>query len=179
MLLDKWPHNMRDGESDRFHIAFGSVGPRRLSPPGRALAPPLAPGPLSMTDDVRLGLRDVLNLLREDIRLAGERYNDELAATEKRISADLESIRQASLTYQANHLEVHNRRAADTDALHKELAAKLQSQVVVEARRAGALAVGLLIIQTIGRNWQAIAVLLGLLGLLLGRIDVNVMGPVQ
>lgn len=162
------------------HASFGLGAHLPFSPPGRVSAPPLASGPLPpVTDDVRLGLRDVLNLLREDIRLAGVRYNDELAATERRISADLESIRQASLTYQANHLEVHNRRAADTDALHKELAAKLQSQVVVEARRAGALAVGLLIIQTIGRNWQAIAVLLGLLGLLLGRIDVNVMGPVQ
>ncbi len=132
-----------------------------------------------MTETGHLGLRDVLDLLREDIRAAGVRFNDELAATEKRITADLEDGRQAFLAYQADHLGTHNRRAADTDALHKELSAKLEAQVVVEARRAGMLAVVLLIVQTLGRNWQALAVIAGLIGLLLGRIDVNFMGPGQ
>lgn len=130
-------------------------------------------------EDGRLGLRDVLDLLREDIRAAGERFNDELSATERRISAAQEKQATAFLAYQADHLGVHNRRAADTDALHKELQAKLETQVVVEARRAGALAVLLLIVQTLGRNWQVLALLVGLIALLLGRIDVNVMGPMS
>jgi hypothetical protein len=126
----------------------------------------------------RFGLPDVVRLLREDITASETRVMTQITGIRAELGHDIEGASDAFLAYQSDHLGVHNRRAEDTDRIHKDLASRLDAMTIVEARRAGSLAVILLLIRTVGTHWQALAAIVALVGLLLGRVDISVSGPV-
>jgi len=130
------------------------------------------------TNGARLGLADVVRLLREDIGNAKRETAEDVKSSEERVTKQIEAAGHAFLAYQSDHLSVHARRSEDTERFHRDLDKKLDDMTVVEARRAGALAVVLLVIRTIGTHWQAVAALVALVGLLLGRVDISLSGPV-
>lgn len=132
---------------------------------------------MSLDPNGRLGLSDVVRLLRDDIRQAREDIGEDLQQSEARVTKEIDEARGSFLAYQSEHLGVHNRRAEDTDKIHRELTARLDAQEIVEAQRAGRTAVLLLIIRTVGQHWQALAAVVALIGLLLGRVELNVAPP--
>lgn len=133
-----------------------------------------------MTSELNGGLRlpDVVRLLREDISASESRVMGQITGIRAELGQDIEAASGAFLAYQSDHVGVHNRRAEDTDRIHKELETRLAAMTIVEARRAGSLAVVLLLIRTIGTHWQALAAIVALVGLLLGRVDISIAGPV-
>ena len=104
-------------------------------------------------------------------------FSDDLREAEGRLSSEIVESRSAFLTYQSDHLGVHSRRSEDTDRVHAELAKRLEAMTLIEARRAGMLAVLLVIIRTLGQNWQLIGVLLAALALVFGQVHVSFAGP--
>lgn len=126
----------------------------------------------------RLGLADVVRLLREDIAESRRELRIDIEKSEERVTQKIGDAQVAFLAYQADHVDVHNRRAEDTNRQMAEMSKKIDAMTIVEAKRAGALAVTLLIIRTVGNHWQALAVLTALLGVLLGKVDIDISGPV-
>ncbi len=125
----------------------------------------------------RLALADVVRLLREDIGQSADRNAEDLRDMEDRMNTRFDKADAGFLSYQSGHLDLHGRRKEDTDQVHAELAKRLDAMTIVEARRAGSLAVILLIVRTLGQNWQAIAAITALVGVLLGRIDIAIQPP--
>lgn len=125
-----------------------------------------------------LRLADAVTLLRQDIAQVRTDLGADIRDSEARTKVEIDAARSSFLSYQADHIGVHNRRAEDTDRIHDELAKRLDAMTIVEARRAGALAVTLLVIRTIGTHWQALLALVALVGVLLGKVDIDISGPV-
>jgi hypothetical protein len=125
----------------------------------------------------RLGLPDVVQLLRADIAQVRADLQEDIKDSEVRVSGKIDDAQSAFLAYQADHVNVHNRRAEDTDRQMAEMSKKIDAMTIVEAKRAGAIAVTLLIIRSVGQHWQALAVLAALVGVLLGKVDIDISGP--
>lgn len=121
-----------------------------------------------------LRLADVVSLLREDIGNLRTDLAGDIRESEARTKVEIDAAKTSFLSYQADHVSVHNRRKEDTDRIHDELGKRLDAMTVIEARRAGALAVVLLVIRTVGTHWQALIALAVLINAMTGTVHLDV-----
>lgn len=105
----------------------------------------------------RLGLREVLDLLRDDGAAAERRTQRLVDAMEGRVMEAISEVRGDLVRYEAVHGGEHVAQRTSSELAHQRFDAFIASSTLEAARRDGALGMTRLILDTFGRNWKAIA----------------------
>lgn len=110
----------------------------------------------------------------------GNTLRQELWRIEDRLAKDIENTKRELSGWHDNHTQTHH----EMEEAHRDRSAALATHIenmrllldtkaLTEAKREGALAVVLLIINTLGRNWQLIAAVIAFLLFITNNIRIS------
>ncbi len=108
---------------------------------------------------VGLGLRDVVELLRDDAAAAELRGKKGLDELEVRLMAAIGGVRSDLGKYIETHAGDHTAIKTTSEVAHARYDAFIAANAIDQARRDGALGTIRYMLDLLGRNWKAIAAL--------------------
>lgn len=122
----------------------------------------------------KLGLPDVVELLRGDNAAAELRSGRALDALEHRVMAAISDIRDDLIDYRQAHGSEHVAQRTSSEVAHQRFDAYMNAAQIDAARKDGALGVMRLIIDTVGRNWKAIVAIAGAILAASGNVRISI-----
>lgn len=122
----------------------------------------------------RLGLAEVVELLRGDGAAAELRNQRLLDALEHRVMGAISDVRSDLTRYEQAHGAEHQAIRTTSEVAHQRFDSFIAGASLDAARRDGALGITRLIIDTFGRNWKAIAALAAGVAAASGHVQISI-----
>lgn len=98
----------------------------------------------------------------------------DLSTTEDRVMAAIETSRHEFIEYSKSHATDHAVRRADVEGRLATFTEFMRTRELRQARDDGALGMLRFVLDTLGRNWQLIGLLLAALLLALGNVQLDI-----
>jgi len=121
-----------------------------------------------------LGLRDVVDMLRDDAAGAELRSGQALSALEGRVMAAISGVDGKLGKYIETHAGDHLAIKTTEEVSHARYDAFIAANALDQARRDGALGVVRYVVELFGRNWKALLPLAGAVAAVTGAVHVSI-----
>lgn len=121
-----------------------------------------------------LGLRDVVDMLRDDAAGAELRGQQALNALESRVMAAIGGVDGKLGKYIEVHAGDHLAMKTTQEVANARFDAFIASNQLEQARRDGALGVVRYLVELFGRNWKAMLPLAGAVAALTGAVHISI-----